>query len=229
MRSLIRKLVRSLLRPLVGVLSGLTLAPDQTGLSSWLKGDTAFAIQSAEGGSAATTSMSILSSDLNGHDSFDFNGTTSFMTTDLLSNRTPPYSFFLVRKGISDANFRTYVEISSDTATGMLFTKNNFDTDHINIAGSAGFDGGAVATSYEIVVATVSVLEVVTLRVAGVQEASANPTGDVGVGSEISIGRYSGGSQYWSGQITEFGIYDTELSAQQVLDLEAYLNARYGL
>jgi len=204
---------------------------DIAGQYFWGKADDGY-VDLSLGSPVIETNMAILSAEINGHDSFDFNGSNAYInSTKINSYGLPLTASMVVKSDVADASFRSILEIGANSSTAVLISKDNNNKLSLNIVGN----GGAVTTTlslgtgYNIITITIDPSENVLIYLNGVQDASGNPAGTYIAGTVLGIGRYSGGSQYWNGNMPEVNIYNTVLSTSDREDLESYYENEYNL
>jgi hypothetical protein len=217
-----------------------SFGPAATGkIAEWAdtSGNSANAVQAT-----SADQPSIVSNSINGIDAISFNGTATCLQPPSLTfggtgatiyavvNATTPTASAQILNYSGATAPDNLIELSESTSKAAQFTVYN----------SAGASPTSVAAPTALPTNLYSLIEVVqgdinsttaTMFVNGAQVAqnsAMNPIPNA-ILSNNYIGKYSGGSEYFKGNIAELMVYTTPLTATQRALIEAYLMGKYQI
>lgn len=225
---------------------------DVAGLVLWLDGNegitlngdnvSAWADQSGNGNDFAMTTESAQplyeATGLNGHGIVTFDGVDEYLTTtgDFLASITATHFFIVVKMdygsdttqaifdlggaggyrfyryggGANNQEFR--LEVNESVVTGVNYGDFTSDTWHL-AEGSYSNAQGSVKGYVD-----------------GTEDDSVNASGDITIAASTSLlGRMTSGGYFLLGSIAELLIYNAVISGDDLTNIRAYLNDKYGL
>lgn len=185
----------------------------------------------------SATNPTLVTNSINGHPSIEFQGsiTNAYMTSNGLTLAQPLSVFIVTQPVVFGGEMGSYNNIIGSNSNDLQFIYYRGGSSDLGqgsyeiYAGSNEIRNGSWPDSGNNWYSTIFQVDGASseILVNNEVESSGNP-GSLGF-SNIIVGRYFGGGQYFKGRIAEMIIYDHTLNTDERNVLASYVSNRYGI